>query len=520
MKQFIRILAAVLCLCLVLCACGNKAGGESKGESNTPGSSDFKVPENLMTTDEYHQELKNLLAVDNFSTADDDYLKKLDELGDRLEEMIRYNTDDLTECSGTKYYVSNNGDDNADGKTPETAWATLDKSNSAVLKEGDMVLFERGGFWRGYISAKNGVSYGAYGKGNKPKIWNSVNGKTGKWTETETENVWVYSEKIPVKDIGLVVFNEGTENVCYAEKVDSKKALKKDLQFVHMGGNASDRPLDNCVYLYSTEGNPAERFETIEISLGDDNITMAKGAHDILVNNLEFVYGSNGYFQTNLTNITMSYCISGFAGGIYNKKGGVRLGGGSGAWLTCDNLVYDHCYFYEQFDSGVTPQYDGNEETPAVFKNYITKDCLFEGCEYTLEYFNSQKNTTENRFENMYFGYNFCRKGGYGFGIKASASAYIKSWGHENSCYNCQIEYNVFDRAASKTLEIIGYEQSASGNTISYERIPKLNNNIYIQKKDKSFANINNVTYKFNEETYAELERLGVETGAVYMFTK
>lgn len=50
--------------------------------------------------------------------------------------MIKYNTDELP-CSGTKYHVSSNtGDDKNDGKTPETAWATLEKVNSVPLKSG------------------------------------------------------------------------------------------------------------------------------------------------------------------------------------------------------------------------------------------------------------------------------------------------------------------------------------------------------------------------------------------------
>ncbi len=511
MKITVKLSALFIavCMCLTLCACN--------GSKSSTGDGKFVIPENLMTTEEYHSELQKLLDTQNFSTLDETGLKKIDEIGNRLEEMIKYNTDDITECTGTKYYVSNNGNDSNDGKSESTAWATLDKINSTKLNEGDLVLFERGGFWRGSISAQSGVSYSAYGTGFKPKFYCSIDGKEGEWTQTDDENIWVYSEKLSAQDICSVVFNVGTENEDYADKVSGRSKLKKDKQFTYMFGKATDRPVDFKVYMYSTEGNPAERFDTIEFSVGNEQLRLAAGSHDITFNNLDLYFGTDHFFSTGYTNITMSYCQSSWVGGNYDSNN-TRLGGGGGAWRDCDTITYDHCYFKQQFDAGISPQYNGSDDVDAIFKNFKVADCLFEACEYTFEYFNTQKNSLKNSFENFYFGYNFCRKGGYGFGDKTSASSYVKSWGHENSCYDCKIEYNVFDRAASNTLEIIGYEQSESGNTKSYERIPKLNNNIYIQKKDKKFANINGITYKYNEKTYEELERLGVETGAVYMF--
>ena len=53
-------------------------------------------------------------------------------------------------ATGKTYYISNNGDDNADGLSPQTAWATTEKLMSEFdnLNGGDAVLFERGGEWR------------------------------------------------------------------------------------------------------------------------------------------------------------------------------------------------------------------------------------------------------------------------------------------------------------------------------------------------------------------------------------
>ena len=73
--------------------------------------------------------------------------------------------------TGTTYYVSNGGNDQNDGLTPETAWATLARVSEAELCPGDAVRFRRGDLFRGLVQTKPGVGYGAYGEGEKPRIY-------------------------------------------------------------------------------------------------------------------------------------------------------------------------------------------------------------------------------------------------------------------------------------------------------------------------------------------------------------
>nr|MBO2514983.1 hypothetical protein [Gammaproteobacteria bacterium] len=47
-------------------------------------------------------------------------------------------------ASAETYYVRNGGNDNADGRSHETAWATIGKVNGRALKPGDQVLFHAG----------------------------------------------------------------------------------------------------------------------------------------------------------------------------------------------------------------------------------------------------------------------------------------------------------------------------------------------------------------------------------------
>ncbi len=93
------------------------------------------------------------------------------------------------------YHVSNLGGDALDGKTPETAWKTLDRVNSAALAPGDSVLFRRGDVWRGQLRPCSGddaapVTYGAYGSGDKPVLLGSVEkNRPEDWVD-EGGNIW------------------------------------------------------------------------------------------------------------------------------------------------------------------------------------------------------------------------------------------------------------------------------------------------------------------------------------------
>ena len=102
--------------------------------------------------------------------ATKDFLKAWEQTcADRCEQ-IRNRPDGLT-IKGTTYYVSAAGDDTSDGLTPATAWKSLARVSDAELCAGDGVLFRRGDIFRGVLRTRAGVSYGAYGEGEKPRLY-------------------------------------------------------------------------------------------------------------------------------------------------------------------------------------------------------------------------------------------------------------------------------------------------------------------------------------------------------------
>ena len=495
----------------------------------------YNPPEKLLTAEEYRKKVDNFGKDKNLTVADKEFLEEVEVLRNELYDLIVYDASELT-VKGTKYYVANSGNDDNDGLTPETAWGSLDKVTNFKFKEGDGVYFKRGDLWRGNTTLQNDVTYQAYGEGEKPKIYYSYDGKTiGNWVKSDIENVWVLDTTLDTRDIGVIVFDGGKK---YAEKKKQKSELINELDF-YFSGNwvyVQSEKCENKLYLYCSEGNPAEIFEEIELSRQGHVIQIENFYHDIKVHNLDIRYGQDFFLNDSAKNIEITYCIFAWMGGHYGGEainyGCYRFGGGGGAWRACDNMKFDHCFFTQHFDCAITPQFSISPSvqniniytiTPYNFRGFHVNDCLIEYTEYSFEYFGRARKDrgvygTPGYFD-MYFGYNICRKTDKGFGDKHGASTFIRAGFSENNCYDTVFEKNIFDRSGALAMQISALEGDTYYNEISYDLLPKLQGNIYLDSKNKRFAQVNSIYYDFNNYSKVALEKLGVEKDSVYIFT-
>lgn len=128
--------------------------------------------------------------------------------------------------TGTAYYVSSDGKDSNDGKTPETAWKTPQRVTQAhesnELKYGDAVFFRRGDtFWvdpNFGMMLHEGVTYSAYGTGDKPVLTlsegNAANTQYWKlYYDKDGIKIWKYHKDLTA--VGGIVFNDSS----WAEKI-------------------------------------------------------------------------------------------------------------------------------------------------------------------------------------------------------------------------------------------------------------------------------------------------------------
>ena len=461
-------------------------------------------------------------------------ISALDRKAEKMKQQIRNTPSAINlEERGTIYYISAEGDDSNSGLSPEQAIRSLEKLNSLELKPNDCVLFRRGDLWRGRLRARTGVSYSAYGKGEKPRIYGSPYdaATTGRWVETEAKNVYMYDGELS-SDIGTLVFNHGEANafkvmmirqedgstlhIDTREPFASYRDLKRDLDFYH------DYKGEKRVYLYSAEGNPAERFSSIELS-PRGNIIQA--THDTTFDNLCIKYGgSHGIGGGTTNNLTITNCELGWIGGsiqaddIFGRNHPTRFGNAIEIYGGCNNFRVENCYIYQVYDAAITHQHQGDTEQALTMSNILYTNNLIEDCVYSIEYFLGRDDTNQSHYmENILIEGNLMRRAGYGWGKQRpdkECPAHIKSWDHHtNNARNFLIRNNTFDRCTHNLLNIAARRK---------ESLPTMQGNTYIQHRGAKAGSLGYEVkkYSFDESTQGVLCELFGESNATIIFAE
>ncbi len=418
----------------------------------------------------------------------------------------------LSNVTGTVYYVSNNGNDKNDGKKNFLGtikpWKTIDKVNSADLKPGDAVLFERGGEFRGKIVAKEGVTYSAYGTGDKPIINGSARdyADPALWLETSIKNVYKYNDPIG-GDVGLIAFDHGrtpgdydelysikrVSGVEYDGKVFSEQSdLSGDLEFYH------DKTT-GYLYLYSKDGNPGQRFSHIEMATTGNlvNVTVP----DVTVDNLHFRYGGahgvggsgsdavfdeNGTYlgMTGSSNLKVTNCIFAWIGGSI-LEGTTRFGNAVEIYGSCDGFEVKNNWIYQIYDTGITHQLSSARCEDSMMQNIDYISNLVEYCHWSIEFYNQNCCAQHRRVvRNVLSSGNILRMGGYGWGsiLRQSESTLYNSFGLSNiaeETENFHTKNNIFFRC---TGPIYRFYSNASERNLTFE------GNTYVQDYEAPFS--------------------------------
>ncbi len=443
-----------------------------------------------------------------FTDAD---LEEINAKADALKDEIMNSANMEIPEGAPVYYVSPNGDDSRNGKSPENAWRTLSPVNNINFAEGTYVLFERGGIWRGQISAKAGVTYSAYGEGVKPALYggHEDGAKPEKWTLMEgTDNIWIYADDMI--DSGTIIFNHG-EMHAYKEipsyidgkfvkrnspeeEFDLLEALDVDLDFFHKadsilvdGKYPRSGEARGEIYLRCDAGNPGEVFESIEFvprrngfAVSGDNVT---------IDNFTIKYiGAHGVGSGTRKGLTVQNCEFGWIGGgiqSYAANGdtnqrATRFGNAIEIYGGCDGFDVNHCYIWQVYDAGITHQF--KSETFVKQENVSYYSNLVENCVYSIEYFLNVSDNPEQSMYNIKMYDNILRYAGFGWGNQRpdkGSQAHIKGWDHDNPAVDFEIYNNIMDRSANWIIHC-GYAEK--------EWEPKIYDNVFIQYHDGLFG--------------------------------
>ncbi len=422
--------------------------------------------------------------------------------------------------AGQCYYVSADGDDSNDGKSPERAWKSVNKvSNFDGYKSGDGILFKRGDTFRfEHFEMHSNLTYSAYGEGKKPVLIASIDASgKDKWEETKYPNIYAFKEKIPgerkniadVRDIGNICIDNGK---CYGIKVQETKQGKRhnigkvfngleeylttdgkfegecdldhDLEYFHNWDT-------DTLYFYSSKGNPGERFKSIELAARGRGIQVGewvetehhgprRSVENLHVSCLEIRgTGSHALAGCFFKNTLFEYLSFKWIGGaiqgkyIFDRDYSTRFGDA----LECnfaDNHTVRYCYASEVYDCCFTVQWG----VASVMKNIDMHHNVSEFCNSGLEIW--QKGGV---MENMDLHDNITRYNGYGFsnqrGFK-DGNFFYGAYGLARESKNNHVRNNLNYYAK--------YCSHACGPT--GKKYYNFHNNIYVMDKDRLLGGI------------------------------
>jgi hypothetical protein len=341
-------------------------------------------------------------------------------------------------ASAATYYVSNRGSYSNDGRSPQTAWATLLRVNAGPFQPGDRILFRRGDVWRGQLIPHSGspaghVTYAAYGAGAKPLLLGSVpKSRPGDWT-AEGPDVWS-AGSFPA-DVGNIIFDEG--KACGAKRWHESD-LRRDGDFWYDRGR-------HRVKLRLTE-NPAKRYARIECAIREHVIWQLNRSY-IVYENLAVKYGgAHGVGAANAHHTIVRDCDFAFIGGGDQMGDGrqVRFGNGIEFWATAHDNLVERCRLWEIYDAALTNQSSG-PRTPQY--NITYRNNVIWNSEYSFEYWNRPE---DSETHDIYFLHNTCINAGYGWGHAQRpdpSGCHLRFYASPARARNIVVCDNIFDGA-------------------------------------------------------------------------
>jgi len=454
----------------------------------------------------------------------------LEQAEERRQTIL--NSETAVEYDGTAYYVSNSGNDSNDGKTPETAWATISRVNQENLSVGDAVFFERGGTWRATpVNTKTGVTYSAYGEGAKPRIISSPENGSGeeKWSlyydGANGEKIWVFYKDMP--ECGALVLdgttaaqkilgfwngtqylnfdgddNNGVNDNFTAEELLNQppfvveEQLIEDLTFfnqadsslpdslpVYLTGWAGNEELMNSsgpLYFRCDVGNPGALYREIEFltstGLFDDP------ASGCTLDNLFIGYG-NGVNINEGVDVTVQNCEVAWVGGVVSSyaldsdtgyaKGIQRLADAVGTCSSETRIINNYIHEMHHAGLGVEIFLEQKGGSAQSSENIQISGNLLYHCASGITFFNwDETPNPDHMFKNCIFEDNYVLFTGRNDWLDSGDAPAFADVGGPNLQEGCAVHDNVFFVSRTPLVQI---------DTYVTEYLPDFEGNQYVQ---------------------------------------
>jgi hypothetical protein len=308
------------------------------------------------------------------------------------------------------FYVSSTGNDGADGVTPETAWASIQKANSALPPNSSTVLFRRGETFYGELVPPFGCEVGAYGPGSKPvltmfKLLTRPDG----WTE-DSAGVWKIDLGSPSTHDGYTA--TANANIGYLVTDGTvQPALKGQLSDLSAPWDFYCDIGKNTLYV-AASANPTTLAADIKAAPKGDIgrvIYCKQGSNDI---HDVHVTGTGGCGIGGIApDVHIHDCLIDYIGGsILDSANNPRYGNGIENWVDVKRWLIEDNEIAEVYDVAWSPQgragADGSWEDMTVRNNYI------HDCNQSFEFWSTGSNSAGG-FKRILVEGNLCERAGY-----------------------------------------------------------------------------------------------------------
>lgn len=356
------------------------------------------------------------------------------------------------------FYVSNAGNDDAYGESPETAWATLARVKRAVgarrINRGDRILFRAGDEWFGditWVVPSSGtdphLTFSSYGSGPKPRISRyKICNNPSSWVKHAT-NIW----KIDLTS-GSGAFTGNIES------------NSTNVGFIRVGGTIygckrwtlslmqyrwdffSD---ERFLYVYSVS-NPATVADFRAAVAGN----IINAASSMTVRGLELVgTGGHGFWVSNgCGNIRLEDTIIREIGGsALPGSYQTRYGNGVELWIGSWDVTVTNNQISDVYDVAVTMQ--GKQSSTLLgWRNCTVSGNRIDRCTQAFEVWSEGIiSGSGSGHINCLFQNNTCTRSGYSWGMlfrpaKNGQGTHILFYTTQLNC-DIQISGNTFDDA-------------------------------------------------------------------------
>lgn len=315
---------------------------------------------------------------------------------------------------GRAFYVAANGDDRADGLTPATAWASIQKVNDA-LPEDSSVFFKCGDTFYGELVLPLGGRVSAFGSGPRPTLTALKSLNNADAWKPSTAGTWSIDLSSADTHTGYATVADANigylriDGVIKADKKAHLSDLKEPWDFY--GDTAR-----NTLHVFS-KANPSELADSIQAAprgtegaiiscnRGNNSITgvhiTGTGAHGILG------AGDDVDIQDCLIDYVGGSFLPNYRDGTARYGNGIENGTGARRWTITANEIaetYDVAYTCQ----GRAGPAANSWQDMTIAGNYI------RNCTQSFEFWSMGRETPPHAgFQGISISQNHCTNAGY-----------------------------------------------------------------------------------------------------------